>query len=228
MLIGRKNEYRQMMNLIKQKRNIYIFGKEGAGKTFLLKTVLKDLRPNDYFYSQDSSCLRRALQDFLQPAFDEKFIASQNILGLRKLIYQLSKSGGKYFIFDHVEKSSSRLFSLTEWLCEHVPIIMVGRGPYYKDIGTMSYFLWNFSKIELVNLSRLHADELIDFFINEYKLNIPDQEIFKEEVFQRSQGNPGIIEEICRYVKNGHYSTSDGAINFELISLDRKISDIKL
>jgi energy-coupling factor transporter ATP-binding protein EcfA2 len=228
MLIGRKKEYKQIVNLIKQKKNIFIFGKEGAGKTFLLKTVLKAIKPNDYFYSQDSSCLRKALQDFLESAFDEKFIASQNILGLRKLIYQHSKSGGKYFVFDHMVKSSSRLFSLTEWLCEHVPVIMVGRGPYYRDIGTMSYLLWNFTKIELANFSRPHVDGLIDFFINEYKLGIPEQAVFKEEVYRRSQGNPGIIEEICRYAQSGHYSTSDGAINFELIGLDRKISDIKL
>ncbi len=227
MLIGRDKERNKIIDAISQRKNLFIFGVENVGKSFLLKHVLEKTGGKGLLYSDNCSTIKTSLAGFLKDDYDPAFLSSQNILSLRKLFYKKVQKEKPYLIFDHIGSVGPKFFSYLENLLDEHPALFIARSPDTEEIGDLSLLLFSFDKLEIHNLNRKYAFELITHFIERYCLLIDKLDYFRKEVFRLSGGNPSAIREICQYAGRDEYKVAK-EIKFKLLNLDRKIDSLKL
>jgi hypothetical protein len=226
-LIGRDKERNQIVDAVSQRKNLFLFGLEGVGKSFIVKHVLEETGGRGVLYSDDCATIKTSLFGFLNGDYGSKFLSDHNVLSLRKLFYKKIQKENPYLIFDHMGRVGPKFFSYLENLFDEHPVLIIARSSDPGDIGDLSLLLYSFEKLELQNLNRKHAYELITYFIDSYSLVIDKVDHFRKEVFLISSGNPAVIREICQYAKKSEYKVGD-EIKLNLLNLDRKIDALKL
>ncbi|MBT3879265.1 MAG: hypothetical protein HOI47_32915 [Candidatus Scalindua sp.] len=227
MLIGRVKEVEEIVDAVAQRKNLFLFGEENVGKSFIVKHVLDETGGKGVLYSDDCSTIKTSLAGFLKDDYAPAFLSSQNISSLRKLFYKKVQKEKPYLIFDHIGSVGPKFFSYLENLLDEHPALFIARSPDPGEIGGLSLLLFSFDKVEVHNLNRKHAFELITHFIESYRLVIDKVDYFRKEVFRLSNGNPSAIREICQYAGRDEYKVGK-EIKFKLLNLDRKIDSLKL
>ncbi len=227
MLVGRVQEKDEIVDAISQRKNLFFFGPEGVGKSFILKHVIEEIGGRGVLYSDDCATIKTSLAGFLKADYDSTFLSYQNILSLRKLFYKKVHEDNPYLVFDHIGSVGPKFFSYLENLLDERSALFIARSHESRDIGDLSLLLFSFGKLELHNLNRKHAYELIAYLIESYSLVIDKVDYFKKEVFCLSSGNPSVIMEICHYAKKSEYKVGN-EIKLNLLDLDRKIDALKL
>ena len=227
MLIGRGKEIEKIVDVVSQRRNLFLFGLESVGKTSIVKYVLEETGGRGVLYSHDCSTIKTSLAGFLKGDYDSTFLSCQNVLSLRKLFYKKIQKETPYLIFDHMGSVGPRFFSYLENLLDEHPALFIARSSDPGEIGDLSLLLFSFDKMEVHNLNRKHAFELITYFIESYGLVVDKVDDFRKEVFRLSRGSPSVIGEICRYAGKDKYKVGK-EIKFRLLNLDRKIDALKL
>ncbi len=227
MLIGRDKEIEIIANAISQRKNLFLYGPESVGKTVVVKRVLGRTGGRRVLYSEDCSTIKSVLACFLKGDYDSTFLSCQNVLSLRKLFYRKIDKEKPYLIFDHIGRVGPKFFSYLENLLDKHQALFIARSSDPEGIGDLSLLLFSFDKLEIRNLNRKHAFELITHFIESYNLDIDKPDYFRKEVFRFSRGNPSAIREICQYAGRDEYRGSK-KIKFRLLNLDRKIDALKL
>ena len=227
MLVGRDKEIEEIVDAVLQRENLFLFGPESVGKTFIVKHVLGKTGGNGVLYSDNCSTIKTSLAGFLKADYDPTFLSCQNVLSLRKLFYKKVQKEKPYLIFDHMGSVGPKFFSYLENLLDEHPALFIARSPDHGEIGDLSLLLFSFDKLEVHNLNRKHAFELITHFIESLGLVIDKADYFKKEVFRLSGGNPSAIREICQYAGKDEYKVGK-EIKFRLLNLDRKIDALKL
>ncbi len=227
MLIGRDKEIEGIIGAVSQRKNLFLSGPGGAGKTFIVKHVLQETDAKCMLYSGDCTTIKTSIAGFLEGDYDSSFLSCQNVLSLRKLFYKKIQKENPYLVFDHIGRVGPRFFSYLENLLDEHPVLIIARSPDPGDIGDLSLLLFSFDKLEVQNMHRKHAYELITHFIESYELVIDKVDYFRKEVFRLSSGNPAVIREICQYAKKDEYKVGD-EMKLNLLNLDRKIDALKL
>ena len=226
-LIGRNKEIEEIVDAVSQRKNLFLFGEDNVGKSLIVKHVLEETGGKGTLYSDDCSTIKTSLAGFLKDDYGPTFLSCQNVLSLRKLFYKKIKKEKPYLIFDHVGSVGPKFFSYLENLLDEHPVLFIARSPDTGEIGDLSLLLFSFDKLEVHNLNRKHAFELITHFIESYQLVIDKTDYFRKEVFRLSSGNPSEIREICQYAGKDEYKVGK-EIKFRLLNLDRKIDALKL
>jgi len=226
-LIGRDKEIKEIIDAISQRKNLFISGPESVGKTFIVKHALEETGGKGILYSNDCSTIKTSLAGFLKGEYDPAFLSSQNISSLRKLFYKKIHKERPYLIFDHMGSVGPKFFSYLENLLDEHPALFIARSPDPKEIGDLSLLLFSFDKLEIHNLNRKHAFELITNLIESFGFVVDKEDHFRKEVFRLSNGNPSTIREICHYAGKDEYKVGK-EIKFRLLNLDRKIDSLKL
>ena len=227
MLIGRAKEVREIVDAISQRKNLFLFGQESVGKTSIIKHVLDKTGDKGILYSDNCSTIKASLAGFLKDDYDPTFLSIQNISSLRKLFYKKIHKEKPYLIFDLMGSVGPKFFSYLENLLDEHPALFIARSPDPKEIGDLSLLLFSFDKLEIHNLNRKYAFELITYLIESFGLVIDKADFFRKEVFRLSDGNPSAIREICQYAGRDEYKVGS-EIKFRLLNLDRKIDALKL
>jgi AAA+ ATPase superfamily predicted ATPase len=226
-LVGRDKEIEEIADAVLQRKNLFVFGLESVGKTFIVKYVLEEIDGMGVLYSDNCSTIKTSLAGFLKADYDPTFLSSQNLLSLRKLFYKKIKKEKPYLIFDHMGSVGPKFFSYLENLLDEHPALFIARSPDPGEIGDLSLLLFSFDKLEVHNLNRKYAFELITHFIESFNLVIDKADYFRKEVFRLSDGNPSAIREICHYAGKDEYKVGK-EIKFRLLNLDRKIDALKM
>ncbi len=226
MLIGRDKEIEAIVNTISQRKNLFLSGPDSVGKTVIVKRVLAETGGRGVLYSDDCSTIKRSLTGFLKGDYGPTFLSCQNILSLRKLFYKKIHKEKPYLVFDHMGRVGPKFFSYLENLLDKHPTLFIARSSDAEEIGDLSLLLFSFDKLEIHNLNRKYAFELITHFIESYNLKIDKVDYFRKEVFRLSRGNPSAIREICQYAGRDEYRGAK-KIKFRLLILDRKIDSLK-
>ncbi len=227
MLIGRDKEVKKIVDAVSQSKNLFLSGAENVGKTFIVKYVLEEMGGRGILYSDNCSTLKTSLAGFLKDDYGPAFLSSQNISSLRKLFFKKIYKEKPYLIFDHMGSVGPKFFSYLENLLDEHPALFIARSSVPGEIGDLSLLLFSFDKLEVLNLNRKYAFELITHFIESFGLVIDKVDHFRKEVFQLSDGNPSAIREICHYARRDEYKIGK-EIKFKLLNLDRKIDALKL
>lgn len=111
MLIGRYKEVEEIINAVSQRKNLFLSGPEGVGKTFIVKHVLEKTGGTGIFYSADCTTIKTSLAGFLKGDYDSTFLSCQNISSLRKLFYKKVHRENSYLVFDHIGRVGPKFFS---------------------------------------------------------------------------------------------------------------------
>lgn len=145
-----------------------------------------------------------------------KELARKNILTLKKACYQLLNERPDYAVFDHVSRVERRFYAFLTYLGEQTLPLVIAVRQSGKD--SLSH-LW----MGLYDFDATRTCQLVDHYIAKFHLKIDDPADFKEEVFKVSQGNPCVVQELCRLAGNDRYRAK-GYIDVKLMDLDRRIA----
>jgi hypothetical protein len=209
-IIGRNSDLIEISNHINKGTNVCLIGNTGTGKKTLLDAIQTEKKILTF---DDTSSIKKSLVYMLVYLYKNNMEAVQGILfgdfELDKAEAKLSRqtvstlcdeikkvvSPKEYILkirnIDNITTSAMRVI---ETLKDHFVIITAAKEiPLNK-----ASFLWNFEKIKIGNLSRIHAFELIHKL--SYDLDIEDYELYRNHIFEQTDGNPrAIVEMIERY-----------------------------
>lgn len=211
-LIGRSKELEQLNNLIDKNVNVCIKGPIGTGKNLLLdcittskKVLILDDTSNIkkslvymlvYLYENDKEAVKKLLfDDFDTNALTLK-LNRESISNLCDEICRLVEKNKYVLKINEIDQLTPRVIKVISVLKDHFTIITTAREiPINK-----ADFLWTFEIIELKNLSRSESFELIQKL--SYDLEIEDFEMFRNHIFEQTDGNPrAVLEMVERYRK---------------------------
>ena len=132
-----------------------------------------------------------------------KIVSKESVKRLIELAIQITEKDEYSIIIDDVTNITPAGVRTLEKLKNHFHIICAARN-IKIDRGT---FLTNFEKIELTELNRAEATELINLASKDIYTRIEDYEAYKNHIWQNTTGNPlYIIEMIDRYSKEANIS----------------------
>lgn len=209
-LIGRENELSKINELIEKNRNIIIKGKQGVGKSCLLNSIVtnKTILKIDDLYSVKTA-LRSLLEYILANKEDvakiiygnneaaKKQISRYTVKNLTDTIIKLTKRYQYVLLIDNLTRIHYQGVETLEFLRSHFVIVAACRS---LDIKRAS-FATNFEIIELKNLSRKYAIELVDFLSSKFKSDLEDYYQYQNHIIEETGGNPQFIFEMIDKVK---------------------------
>jgi len=212
--IGRDQVISQVADLIAKDTNVILIGAPGVGKSHLLEQITpgegkKVLKIDDL--TNVKQTIVELLLHLLQG--DKKALASllyadynsQQLVkklqrdSIRNLVQQfknITKPHEYVLVIDSVDRITPRSVAALEFLRDHVTIATSAR----EVAANRSTFLSNFEVIRLENLTRQHSLELIERLSSD--LDIEDVALFRNHIFEQSDGNPlAIYEMVARFRK---------------------------
>jgi hypothetical protein len=224
LLIGREKECRLIGDLMRQRRNLFILGEEGVGKSAIVENVLAGCAVKNVLYSKRSTTLKETLVNMVTPSICGKDLQKKTILSLKKICYQLLEQKPDYAVLDHIGWVEPKFYGFLIYLIERkLPFIIVTRRPGKKNIGHLWKALYDFEKLEINNLDQPRACELIDYYAERFDLKLDMAADFRKEVFSISKGKPKVIKELCCLARDEKYKAK-GYIDVKLMDLDRRIN----
>jgi len=206
-IVGRSSELQTISEHLDKGTNVIIFGGIGTGKRLLLESIKtngKNVLTFDdtgaikmsliymllYLYENDKEQVAKVLfGDFDRSKIETK-LSRQSIGYLCDEIKRLVEPK-EYVLkikqFDQVTRQSLKVIDYlkdTFVILTTATEISIAKAPFF----------WNFEKIELKNLSRLHTFDLIHKL--SYDLEIEDYEVYRNHIWQQTDGNPKAITEM--------------------------------
>lgn len=97
---------------------------------------------------------------------------------------------------------------------------LVGREPKMWWVG------WTFAKIQILELTRRAARQLIEETLDRNVVDVRDREHFVRELVRLANGNPRIITRICEMAGASRYKIG-GRTDLRLLLLDLKLRDLQ-
>jgi integrase/recombinase XerD len=218
--IGRQTKISHIYDLIHKNQNTILLGPIGVGKSHLIKQI----KPQEkkILYIDDCSDIKRTLIQCLLYLYKndkeaifkliygdydlnklQQHLQRDSIPNLTREITKVTSPKEYVLIIDTIDNITTRGVKALEALKDHFTILTSAREiPLNK-----SSLLWNFEIIHVKELNRHHSIALIQQLSN--GLEIEDFELYKNHVYEQTNGNPrAIIELIDRYRKEP-YVTAD-------------------
>lgn len=223
--IGRKAEIAKLSELMDKRVNTLLLGAHGTGKTHLLQNIPDKegrlIRLDDFnatkkrlqtllleLYSRDQASiemlatpeLRIAATQEEKEALFGKIISRDSIDNLTDLAIRACKKSAYTLLIDDATGINKAGRKVIEKLKNHFHIIMAARELKIEVSATIS----NFEIIELKNLPRYEAIDLIQKLSYKFIDQIEDLELYKNHIWDKTGGNPLFIYEFVeRYRKEG-------------------------
>jgi hypothetical protein len=209
-VIGRGSELAAVSGHLEKGTNVIVFGSYGTGKRLLLESIKTDrkiLTFDDtasikkslvymliYLYENDKEQVAGLLFKNFDRDKTETRLSRQSVGYLCDEIKKLVKPK-EYVLkikqFDDVTKQALKVI-------ENLKDAFVILTSAVEISITKAPFFWDFEKVEIKNLGRLPTFELIHKLSND--LEIEDYEIYRNHIWQQTDGNPkAITEMVNRY-----------------------------
>jgi site-specific recombinase XerC len=212
-IVGRDVELEKMIDNLNKNVNTILLGGIGVGKSHLMKqldfadkkilkvdelTNLKLTFLNLLLYLLDND--KEAVKQLLYADYDrQKLQTKLQRDSVHTLIGEIIAITAKHeyiLMIDNVDGITAKGMKAVELLKDHFVIITTAREiPVSK-----ANFLWNFEKVDVQNLNRSSALELIHRL--SYDMEVEDFELYRNHIYDQSNGNPRVIFELVdRYRK---------------------------
>ncbi|MEN0050264.1 MAG: tyrosine-type recombinase/integrase [Bacteroidota bacterium] len=203
--VGRKEELEKLHDLCQKKVNIYLCGEQGLGKSHLLDNLEAQAKEGIHkiLRIDDMTGIKKSLQGlvlFLLQGDKEavaellfgrdkeldKIVTKDSIKRCCEILCEITLKHEYTILVDDATRISPNGVSVLEKLREHFHLIVAAR----KIPMRLSTFLSNFEKIELQNLKRAEAVELISRASQDFTNRIEDWELYKTHIWRSTIGNP--------------------------------------
>jgi hypothetical protein len=204
--IGRISEFETLANNAKKGINTILLGPIGVGKSHLLdniKTDRKILKIDDlsgikqtlgqlllYLYDNDKEHCKQLIYGDLDMSSVKVKINKLSIKNISDEIKKIVDQKEYILSIDSVDGITPKGIQLIEELKDHFIIFACARMIKIDR----SSFVWNFDRIDVKPLERAKAIELIAKL--SYDIQVEDQILFRNHIFEQSNGNPRVIFEI--------------------------------
>lgn len=214
--IGRDKEIVKLHESMTYKTNLLVLGEQGCGKSHLLdrlegdkilrlddlKNVKKTLGNMLLFVSDKGKA--ELVQMMLKAADLQKVITRESSTRLTQMLLQVTEKKEFTLIIDDLTDVTKTGVRVLEKLKNHFHIIAAARQVRISYQSMIS----NFEKLELSGLGRVHSFELIDKLSVSMRQKIELYPLFRNHIFDQSNGNPLYIQEmIDRYRVKPYIST---------------------
>jgi len=224
-LVGRTDVFNSITDLVSRNINTIIIGGIGTGKTSILENLKFDKKILKF---DDTDNIKKSLIFMLLYLFknDKEHIAKlmfgdfdldkikvllnrESIKNLCDEIKKLVSPGEYILLIDNVDRITPKAIKTLEELKDTFTIVTSAREvPINK-----SSFLWNFERIELKNLERRYALDLIQKL--SYNLEVENYELFRNHIYEQSDGNPRVIFELIERFRKEPVISNDVVKNIQ-------------
>ncbi len=222
-LIGRDRELAVVRQHLQSGKNLVIFGKEGVGKTALVRAAMAGMP--EALYCGDTATLKTACESLLTQL--GLAVSDAGNVIRKRAILQATAGKKRWFVFDHVGRVSPKLASFLDTVRESHSMVIVARSIAWADIGHLKMILWDFDRLELAPLSRERASDVLRAEMERLGVRALDREHFEAEVARMSRGNLHVLMDLCRQAVGGRY-VFGGRVSTQLLDLDRRINELGL
>ena len=204
--IGRNKEYKILENNADNGINTLVIGNIGLGKSHLLenfKTDKKMLRIDDLFsiktsltnlllhlYQNDKKHVKQLIYKDIPIDKLQVKLTRNSVRNLTKEIIKIVEPKEYLMVIDNVDRISPKGVEMIEFLKDTFIIFTSAR---YVKIDRAS-FSWNFDRVILKELNRTKSFELIQKL--SYDIEVEDVSLFRNHIYEQSNGNPRVIFEI--------------------------------
>lgn len=225
--IGRAEELKKLLEAIRKRESLLVWGPPDSGKTTLLAKVTEDLTDSERLSCiswSGSASRKQVLSHFVGRLFEtgnhvvrskvgasaalSQWLRKQTSLRLRGILFTALKEGRYYFFLDHFSPSATGIYLLMKeimYRCQ-TPIYLTVRDYSRKEIGNAWSLYWTDRlRLHLGPLRDSNARELLELCIRNLRLDSLNLADFREEILQLSGHLPGSIVKMCTLAANSKY-----------------------
>lgn len=204
--IGRNKEFKTLENNADKGINTLIIGNIGIGKSHLLESFNTDkkvLRMDDLFnikssltnllihlYQNDKKHVKELIYADIPVEKLQVKLTRNSVRNLTKEICDIVEPKEYLIVIDNVDRISPKGVEMLEFLKDYFTIFTSAR---HVKIDRSSAF-WNFDRLDLKELNRTKSFELINKL--SFDISVEDTSLFRNHIFEQSNGNPRVIFEI--------------------------------
>jgi hypothetical protein len=212
LIIGRNKELQIISDYIERNTNVILLGGIGVGKRTILDSIKTTKK---VLVFDDTTSIKKSLIYMLLYLYKNDKEQVANIMfgdfDTEKMETKLSRQSAHY-LCDEIKKivqpkefilkirSIDNLTTGSMRILEALKDLFVIVTTAVEVAINKASFLWNFEKVEVKNLSRVQAFEMIHKLSSD--MQIDDYEIFKNHILQQTDGNPRAISEMINRYRN--------------------------
>lgn len=204
--IGREKELTKLLELRDKKVNTLLLGERGTGKSHILDNFQGDklLRIDDlseFRKTLANLCLhlgkgeKETLIDMMNIDLEVVTKTSPKRI-IENCLMKICEKHEYTIIIDDATKITPSVIPCLEMLAKHFHMVVAARSVPIAHASWLS----SFQKIEINGLNRAESHELIKLSSQDYKEKIEDLDIYKNHIYESSNGNPqAIVEMVQRF-----------------------------
>jgi DNA replication protein DnaC len=219
-IIGRDQVLNQITSNLNRNINTILIGGTGIGKTHILNNLQgltnKVLKIDElsnlkltflnllmYLYDND----KEQIKTMIYGDFDRSKILTKlqrdSVYTLIEEIIKVTTKHEYIILVNNVDNITAKAIKTIELLKDHFTIITTAR----EITVNKSTFLWNFERINIPNLDRESSIQLIHKL--SYDIDVEDMALYRNHIYDQSEGNPRIIFELCERYRKENLVTDD-------------------
>jgi tRNA A37 threonylcarbamoyladenosine biosynthesis protein TsaE len=229
-LIGREQEVESVLEEIKKRRDILLFGEIGTGKTAILKHVFEVLKNQKHkiIYADYAKSFKQFLINVvyqIHATYNEidlheltdkgeetigiewrnikRRIMRMTTNDLAGLIVRNIKGKDYIIICDHLERITPTAKAIFETLREGC--CFVGATWLIKNDPHLKKLWWRFKNIEIKNLEEKNAEKLIEHFLVDKEIHVYNRKDFIQKLLKVSKGNAASIYDMIYHAEKEKY-----------------------
>jgi integrase/recombinase XerD len=226
--VGRTKELAQVYKNMNDHVNTILIGGIGIGKTHLLNQVkgstknilmfddLSNLKTSFaqlllYLYKNDKEEIFKLMYGNFSLTEVKLKISRDSVANIIEEILKITEKKEYILLIDNVDSITAKGMKAIEQIKDHFTIITATRNVAINKTN----FIWNFERIEIKNLGRTEALQLITK--NAFGQNIEHPDVYRNHIFDQSQGNPRVINEMVEKYSRETFLTNEVIRNFKHI-----------
>ena len=218
-LVGREKELLQLQELTDKVVNVLIKGPQGVGKSQILDNI--EIKGRKIVRMDEIKSVKAALTNFALHVLRndkeelcamlfsdtdlEAKLTKDSTKNLVDLLKRITKPGEYTLIIDDVTDVTPTGVKVLEEMRNHFHIIAAARNIKIDKAG----FLTNFQIIDIKNLARPEALELIHRLSYDVMDSIEDYEMYKNHIWEQTNGNPQYIYELIERYRKEEYIANE-------------------
>lgn len=237
-VFGRGEELKELRQRLQGQKSFLLYGRSGAGKTFLLDIVRSELPGT--LYCHDSGTGQKVFSTLAHALFAENArpirrtcgrsgvaaLKSKSTLSLRGLVMDSLNERAYRVVLDHLRATSAGLAAdIREIIFRgNTPVTAVARSAHMEDLGFLdSFFLLSSDQMLIRPFPPELAREFAEQVAVRLGLYADNRDLFLKQVLERSMGLPGEILTLIRMALLSRYRTA-GHIMFSPLYIDFRLA----
>lgn len=238
-VFARQAELATLREHMEARRSLLLHGPAGVGKTLLLSVICPEFpailygprsaTPQDIYRNMAAALLARGDQT-LAKTFPGGMVDVQKktAVAVRGILRDILNNSKYVIVLDHLARPSQSLAASIRELkvnCS-VAVVAVARSQHMEDAGfVLPLFPERREKLALRNFDRKTAAEFAAWYARQQGLTAANLQQFLDAVVQRSEGNPGAMQQMVCLAKEAKYAHGD-SIKIAPLYIDYKLTTV--